>query len=94
MLGDILKAKFEMDALVRRRVRLGANAGTPWCGRPDRPRGKAATAIGTHIVELVLGTVRTECAFVAADPRFRRTRRKIPVAIFAVRSKLQRHGHL
>src|SRR5450759_3683690 len=44
-------------------------------------------------MEVVLDAVRTEGAFEGTDARFRRMRRKILVAIFAVRSKLQRHGH-
>jgi hypothetical protein len=92
--SDIVKAEFEMDALAGWRVRLGAYAGTPWRRWPDRPRGKTSTAIGTYIVELVLDTVRTECAFVAADPCLRRSRWKVLVAIFTVRSQLQRHGRL
>src|SRR5450759_2234503 len=44
-------------------------------------------------MEVVLDAVRTEGAFEGTDARFRRMRRKILVAIFAVRPELQRHGH-
>ena len=94
MLGDIVKTELEMDAFARWRMCLGAYAGTPGCGRPDRPRSEAAAAVRAHIVELVLHTIRTEGALIAADARFRRTWREILVAIFAVRPKLQRHGRL
>jgi hypothetical protein len=92
MFGDIVKTEFEMDAFARWWVRLGAHAGTPRCGRPDRSRSETAAAVGAHIMELVLDAVRTERALIAADARFHRICGEILVAIFAVRSKLQRHG--
>ena len=59
---------------------------------PDRPRDKAAAAVRADIVQFGLDAVRAERALVAADARFRRVRRQILVAIFAVRPELQRHG--
>jgi hypothetical protein len=94
MLGDILKIELEMDAFARWWMRLSAHAGTPRCGRPNGARSETAAAVGAYIVELVLHAIRAERALIAADARFRRTRREILVAIFAVRSKLQRHGRL
>ena len=94
MRGNIRMAEFEMHALVRRRLRFRAHAGTPWFGWPDRPRGKAAAAVRADIAEFVLDAIRTERAFIAADAGFRCVGRKVLVAIFAVRSKLQRHDGL
>ena len=94
MRGDIVGAKFQMHALARRWMRLGAYTGTPGCGRPNGARSETAAAVRADIVELVLHTIRTERALIAADARFRRSGREILVAIFAVRPKLQRHGHL
>ena len=68
--------------------------GPPLGGGPDRPRHKAAAAVRADIVQLVVGAIRAERAFVGADPRFRCIRRQVLVAIFAVRPKLQRHDRL
>src|ERR1700738_353017 len=92
MLSDIVKAVGQMHALGRWRVFFDRHAGPPLRRRPDRPRHETAAAIRAHIVELVLDAVRAERALVAADARFRRMRRKVLVAIFAVRPELQRHG--
>ena len=94
MLGDIVKTEFEMDAFARWWMRLGADTGTPGCGRPDGARSETAAAVRADIVELVLHAIRTERALIAADARFRRRGREILVAIFAVRPKLQRHRWL
>src|SRR5665213_569054 len=75
-------------------MRLGAYASTPGCGRPDRPRNETAAAVRANIMKLVVDAVRAERALIAADARFRRIGREIPVAIFAIGSKLQRHGDL
>ena len=61
---------------------------------PDRPRRKTAAAVRADIVQFVLDAIRAERAFIGADPRFRRVRRQVLVAIFAVRPELQRHGRL
>ena len=94
MRGDIVGAKFQMHALARRWMRLGAYTGTPGCGRPNGARSETAAAVRADIMKLGLDAIRTERALVGTDPRFRRVRRQILVAIFAVRSKLQRHGRL
>src|ERR1700735_2640163 len=94
MFGDIVKTELEMDAFARGWMRLGAYAGAPGCSRPDRPRRDTAAAVRANIKKLVVDTVRAERALIAADARFRRARWEIPVAIFAVRPKLQRHGRL
>ena len=92
MRRDVVVAEFEMHALLRRRLCLGTHARSPLFDWPDRPWRKTAAAVRADIAELVLGAVRAERALIAADPRFHCIRRQIPVAIFAVRSKLQRHG--
>jgi hypothetical protein len=92
MRRDVFKAVGQMHAFVRRRALPDRQSGTPFLRGPDRPRRKTAAAVRAYIVQLALDAVRTEGAFVAADARLRRMRRKILVAIFAVRSKLQRHG--
>ena len=66
--------------------------GPPFPRRADRPRRKTAAAVRADIVQPGLDAVRAERAFVGADPRFRRIRRQVLVAIFAVRPELQRHG--
>ena len=91
MRGDIVESVFQMHALVRGQLFLGAHAGSPFPHRPYRPRGKSAAAVRTDIVEFALGAFSAKCAFVTADARFRCVGRKILVAIFAVRPKLQRH---
>src|ERR1700736_6666672 len=94
MRSDVVETMGEMDALARRRLLFDRHAGPPFLCRPDRPGDKTAAAVRAHIVELVLDAVRTEGALVTADARFQRMRRKVLVAIFAVRPKLQRHGRL
>jgi hypothetical protein len=83
-----------MHTLARWRVFLDGHAGPPLGARPDRPRDKTAAAVGAHVVEVVLDTVRAERALVRADTRFHCAWRKVLVAIFAVRPELQRHGRL
>jgi PAS domain-containing protein len=94
MCRDIVMTKRQMDPLGRRRVFSGRYARPPFGCRPDRARDKTAAAVRAHIVQPLLGAVRAERALIAADARFRGIRRQIPVAIFAVRSQLQRHGGL
>src|SRR3979411_370637 len=94
MLGNVVETVRQMDALVRWRSLLDRSSWPPFGCRPDRPRDETAAAVRAHIVELILDTAHTERALIAADARFRRTRRKILVAIFAVRSQLQRHGRI
>ena len=53
---------------------------------------KPPPQFGQTLLQLGLDAVRAERALIAADPRFRRVRRQVLVAIFAVRPKLQRHG--
>ena len=94
MRGDIVEAVLQMHALVRRRLLRHRHARPPFLRGPDRPRHKTAAAVRADIVQLVLDAVRAERAFIGADPRLRRIRRQVLVAIFAVRSKLQRHDRL
>jgi len=94
MRGEIVQAVGQMHALVRRWTLLDRQSGAPFLCRPDRSRDKTAAAVRAYIVQLVLDAVRTERAFVRADARFHSMRRKILVAIFAVRSELQGHGGL
>src|SRR6202171_1457484 len=83
-----------MYPLVRWRTLLDTQTRPPFLRRADRPRDKTAAAVRTHIVQLVLDAVRAERAFVRADARFHRSRRKILVAILAVWPELQRHERL
>jgi hypothetical protein len=94
MHGDVIKRVFQMYPLVRRRLRGNANARPPLLCGADWPRRKAAAAVRADIVDLARNAIGAEGAFVRADACLRRIRRKVPVAIFAVRPKLQRHGHL
>src|SRR6516165_7613313 len=89
--GDILQAIFEMYPLARSRVLFQRYARPPFLRGPDRPRHKSATAIRAYIAEFGLDAIGTKGALIAADPRLHGIRQKILVAIFAVRSKLQRH---
>jgi hypothetical protein len=89
---DIVHVVFEMHALVRCRLRFCAYASTPWLCGPDRPRCKAAAAVRANIFDFGLDAIRAKRAFIAADAGFCCVRRQVLVAIFAVRSKLQRHG--
>jgi hypothetical protein len=90
----VLETVFQMHPLVRRRLVHGADACPPGLGRADRPRRKAAAAVRADITELGLGAIRTERAFIGADPGVSCARRQVLVAIFAVRSQLQRHRRL
>src|SRR4051812_38852251 len=92
MRGDILKTVFQMHALVRWQLLLHAHTRPPLGSGPDRPRHKTAAAVRADVVKLVLDAIRAERAFIRTYPRFRRVRRQILVAIFAVWPKLQRHG--
>ena len=92
MRRDVFKAVGQMHALVRRWTLIDPQSRPPFLRGPDRPRHKTAAAVRAHIVQFVLDAVRAERALIAADARFRRMRRKILVAVFAVRPELQRHG--
>ena len=91
MRRDIFDTEFQVHPLVRRRLLDDAHARPPLLRRPDRPRRKTAAAVRADIVKLGLDAIRAERAFIGADPRLRRIRRQVLVAIFAVRPKLQRH---
>src|SRR5260221_2779717 len=94
MRSHILEAVLQMHALVGRRLLVDADARPRRGHGPDRPGYKTAAAVRADVVQFVLGAVRTERAFVGTDPRLRRVRRQVLVAIFAVRPELQRHGGL
>src|SRR5260370_31950452 len=94
VLANIVEAVGEMHPLIRWRALLDRQSRPPFLRRTDRRRDKTAAAVRAHIVQPVLDAVRTERAFVTADARIHRSRRKILVAILAVRSELQRHGRL
>src|SRR5580692_638128 len=91
MRSDIVMIKRQADPLRRRQLLCGRHAGPPLRRRPDWARGEAAAAVRAYVVELVLGAVGAERALITANARFRRVRRKVLVAIFAVRPQLQRH---
>ena len=80
-----------MHTLRRRRMFSHRHSGTPFLRRADRPGGKTAAAVRADIVQLALDAVHAERAFERTNARFRRVRRQVLVAIFAVRPKLQRH---
>ena len=61
------------------------------CG-PDRARREAAAAIRADILQMSFNAVRAEGAFIGADAGVRGVWWQITVAIFAVRTKLERHG--
>src|SRR5580692_6384145 len=81
-----------MHPLGRWRMFSDRHAGTPLLRGPDRPWGKTAAAVRADIVQSGLDAVRAERAFERTDARFRRVRRQVLVAIFAVRPELQRHA--
>src|SRR5258707_1039384 len=89
---DVVERIFQMHPLVRCGLFDHAGARPPLSGGPDRPRHETAAAVRADIIKPGLDAIRAEGAFVGADPRFQRVRRKVLVAIFAVRPKLQRHG--
>src|SRR5262245_17948833 len=91
MRRDILGAVFQMRALVRRQVVCHAYARPPFACGPDRARDEAAAAVRADVEQLGLDAIRAERAFIRANPRIHCIRRQVEVAIFAVRSKLQRH---
>jgi hypothetical protein len=92
--SDIVASVRQIHPLVRRRPLRNRKSRPPLLGRPDRPRHKTAAAVWADVMKLVLGAVRTERALVRADARFHRIRRQVLVAIFAVRTELQRHDGL
>src|SRR5919108_4360872 len=94
MRGDILHTVLQMYPLVRWRMLHYAHARPSFDRGPDRPPLKAAAAVRADVVQLGLDAIRAERAFVGTDPRVRRIRRQVLVAIFAVRSELQCHGGL
>src|SRR5882724_7154968 len=81
MRGDVIERVFQMHALVRRRLLDDACARPPFLRGADRPRRKAAAAVWADIIDLGRDAVRAEGAFVGADPRVQRVRRKVLVAI-------------
>ncbi len=91
MFGDLEMIKRQMNTFVRRRLLSDRGPRAPFPRRPDRSRRKAAAAVRADIVQSGLDAVGAEGAFIAADPSLQRSRRQVPVAIFAVRPKLQRH---
>src|ERR1700722_4594472 len=92
--GNLVESILETNPLVGRRLLSRRYARPPFGRGPDRPRRKTAAAVRADIVQPVLDAIGAEGALIAADPRFRRGWRKVLVAIFAVRSKLQRHHGL
>ena len=84
--SNVLQRIFQMHALVRRRVLDHAHTRPPFLRWPDRSRHEAPTAVRADVVEFCFDAIRAERAFIGADPRFRRVRRQVLVAIFAVRS--------
>lgn len=86
---DVVARIAEMDPLCRSGLMGTADPGPPLGRGTDRPRNEAAAAVRAHVVQNGLDARRTECALVAADPGIRRIRRQVPVAVFAVRPKLQ-----
>jgi hypothetical protein len=70
MRRDILKAVFEMHALVGRRMPGDRYARPPFLGGADWPRGKPAAAVRADIIEFFGRAGSTEGAFVAANERF------------------------
>src|SRR5262245_27254279 len=77
--SDIIDTVLQMHPLVRRRVLHHAHARSPFLRRADRPRGKAAAAVRADVTELGLHAIRTERAFVRADPSVGRARRQVLV---------------
>ena len=55
----------------------------PFACRSHRPRGKSATAIGTHIVQHMVDTTCAERALIRTDARFGRFGRQRLVAVLA-----------
>src|ERR1700756_2760196 len=81
-----------MHPLVGGRMFRDADSRPPLPCRADRPRRKDAAAVWADVEDFRLHAIGAEGAFVGADARVERVGRQILVAIFAVRSKLQRHG--
>src|SRR5215217_3689138 len=80
-----------MHALIGGRPLRNRQSRTPFLGRANGTWSKTPAAVRALIMEFVLGAIGTERALIAADPRMRGIGRKIPVAVFAVWPKLQRH---
>src|SRR5579863_1626668 len=91
MRGDIVDAVFEMNPLCSSRLLLDRHAHPPFPRGPDRPRNESASAVRTDVCKFALDTVGAERALVTANARFLGGGREVPVAILAIRSKLQRH---
>src|SRR5260370_18074132 len=94
VLANIVEAVGEMHPLIRWRALLDRQSRPPFLRRTDRPRDKTAAAVRAHIVQPVLDAVRTERAFVTADPRFHPSWRKILLAILPLRPEVQPHARL
>src|SRR5215471_12701238 len=92
MRGDVFDAVLQVYPLVRRCMLRDAHARPPFPRGPDRSRRKAAAAIRADVEQFRLDALRAERAFIGADPRIPCIRWQVTVAIFAVRSELQRHG--
>jgi hypothetical protein len=92
MCGDVVEAVRQMHALIGGRTFLDGQPGPPLLCRSDWPHGETATAVGAHIMKFALDAIRAKRALVTANPRVGRIRWKIPVAILAVRPKLERHS--
>ena len=90
--GDRLATVGETHAFCRGRPLGQRQSRPPLLRWSNRPRRKAAAAVRADIVQFRLDAIRAERAFVRADAGFRRIRRQVFVAIFAIRPKLQRHG--
>jgi hypothetical protein len=66
----------------------------PISRRPDRPRNKSASTIGTDIVQNVIDARRTERTFIGANARIERIGRQCFIAVFARGSKFQHRFNL
>src|SRR5262249_16820092 len=82
----------EVAAFGRRRALREREARAPFTDRSDGSRHEAATAVRAHVEQLGVDARCAERAFVGADAGLGGRRRKIDVAVLAVRSELQRHA--
>ena len=76
-----------MPDLRARRIRTEEIVPFPVLARAHRPRRKATTAVGAHILQNPFRAVCAEGALVTTDARVLRRGRQVRVAQLAVRSK-------
>ena len=85
--ADFVAAVVGVNADSRSGLMTETQAGAVFVSGSNGACGKAATAVGTYVVEYSLDTVRTEGAFIGTDARCGRIRWQIAITEFTVGAK-------